>query len=145
MAKTGFSYLPRPIINQKTNLAEDVFTPYIPIRLSVSHNNPTPIIDALVDSGSDRNLFPIELGKLLGINFKKLKPKIIFGIGDVHIKAYTANINIWLNNIKYSSEADFSPDQQTLLLGRQGFFNLFKTVIFDEKGRFLYIETFDLT
>lgn len=143
MAKTGYSYLPRQVINQKTNLLEEVFTPYIPIRLSVNHNNPTPIIDALVDSGSDRNLFPLQLGELLGINFKKIKPKIIFGIGDIQIKAYTANINIWLNNTKYLSEADFSLNQQTLLLGRQGFFNLFKAVIFAEKEKFLYIETFD--
>lgn len=29
MAKTGFSYLPRQVINQKTNLLEEVFTPYL--------------------------------------------------------------------------------------------------------------------
>lgn len=141
MANWGFSYFPRPLINPKSNLTQEIFTPYVPIRLSVSHSNPTRLIDALVDSGADRNLFPLQLAELLGINFKKIKPKIIYGIGNSQIKAYATKINIWVNNTKYSTEADFSPDQQTLILGRQGFFNLFKWLKFDEHGRFLYIET----
>lgn len=142
MANLGFSYLPRPIINPRTKQQEEIFTPYVPIMLSVSHGNPSPLIDALVDSGSDRNLFPMQLGQLLGINFKKINPKIIHGIGNIQIKAYTSKINIWVHNKKYATEADFSLEQQTLLLGRQGFFNLFKKVTFDERGRFLYLETF---
>ena len=142
MANWGFSYLPRPLIDPKNKLAQEVFTPYIPIRLSVSHGNPTRLINALVDSGADRNLFPLQLGQLLGINFKKMDPKMIYGIGNSQIKAYTSKINIWVNNSKYSTEADFCSDQQTLILGRQGFFNLFKWLKFDERGRFLYLETF---
>lgn len=94
MASLGFSYLPRPIINSRTNKKEEVLTPYVPIMLSANHGNPTPLIDALVDSGSDRNLFPMQLGDLLGISFEKINPKIIHGIGGVVIKAYTSKINI---------------------------------------------------
>ncbi|MDO8498831.1 MAG: hypothetical protein Q7S44_03525 [bacterium] len=60
MAKIGFSYFPRPVIDLSTNLQiGEVFTPYIPIRLSTGHGNQSRIIDALLDSGADRNLFPI--------------------------------------------------------------------------------------
>lgn len=142
MANLGFSYLPRLVIDSKTNKKEEIFSPFVPIMLSVGHNNPTRQIDALVDSGSDRNLLPLQLGQLLGIKFNKINPKTIFGIGGIQLKAYTYNINIWVNNKKYSTEADFCLEQQTLLLGRHGFFNLFKKVIFNEKGRFLYLETF---
>lgn len=142
MASLGFSYLPRLVIDAGTNRKEEVFTPYVPIMVSYGHGNPTRPIDALVDSGSDRNLFPLQLGQLLGINFKKIRPKTIFGIGGIQLKAYTSKINIWVNNKKYPTEADFCLEQQTLLLGRYGFFNLFKEVKFDEKGRFLYLETF---
>lgn len=114
MSKIGFSYLPRLVIDPKTGRKAEVFTPYVPIRLSVSHNNPTRLIDALVDSGSDCNLFPIQLGEILGINFKKITSKIIYGIGDVKIKAYTAKVNIWVDNTKYITGADFSAEQQTL-------------------------------
>ena len=142
MAKLGFPYLPRPLIDPKANLVQEVFTPYTPIRVSHDHGNPTAFIDALVDSGADRNLFPIQLGEMLGINFKKTNPKIIYGIGNAQIKAYSSKINVWLNNTKYPTYADFSLSQQTLILGREGFFNLFKTVTFEEQGRFLYITTF---
>lgn len=42
----------------------------------------------------------------------------------------------------YKTEADFSPQQKAPLLGRDGFFNFFKSVKFDEKGQFVYIEEF---
>ena len=142
MARLKYPYLPRPVINQKTGKREEVFTPFVPVMVSINHANPTHPIDALVDSGSDRNLFPLQLGNLLGINFKKIKPKIIYGIGNIKVKAFTSKINIWLDNTKYSSEADFSLEQQVLLLGRRGFFDLFRKVTFSERGRFLYIETF---
>lgn len=140
MAEIGFSYLPRPVLNPQTNKLQEVFTPFIQIRLSIHHNNPSPHFDALVDSGADRNLFPLQLGELLEISFKKIKPRFISGIGNIELKAYPAKINIWINNIKYSSEADFSREQKTILLGREGFFSLFKSIRFDEKGKFLYIE-----
>lgn len=142
MAKLGYSYLPRPIINSQTVKIEEVFTPFVPIRVSLGHGSPSRIIDALVDSGSDMNLFPLGLGELLGINFKKLTYKIIHGIGKAEVKAYTHKINVWLNNVKYETTADFCTNQQVLLLGRNGFFNLFKTLTFDENGRFLYIQTY---
>ena len=141
MSRLKFPYLPRPVINQKSGKRAEIFTPFVPVMVSINHRNPTPPMDALVDSGSDRNLFPLQLGVLLGINFKKIRPKIIYGIGNIKVKAFTSKINIWLDNTKYSSEADFSLEQQVLLLGRHGFFNLFRKVTFDERARFLYIET----
>ncbi len=113
--------------------------PYIPIRLSFNRSNPTNLVDALVDSGSDRNLFPKHWGDLIGINFRKIKPTQITGIGNVVINAYPSKINIWVNGKKYETDADFSLQQQTPLLGRLGFFNLFKEVIFDENKEFFLI------
>ena len=84
----------------------------------------------------------MQLATLLKIRFGTTKPEIIYGVGNAKFKTYTAKITIWVNNTKYESQAAFCKEQQILLLGRNGFFNLFKTVTFDEKGRFLYIETF---
>lgn len=142
MAKLGYSYLPRLIINPIIDQKEAIFTPFIPIRFSVGHGSLTQLIDALVDSGADCNLFPLQLGELLGINFKKAIPKVIYGIGGSKITAYTAQVNVWVNNTKYQTVADFSKSQQVLLLGRKGFFDLFKKVTFNEHEKFLYIETF---
>lgn len=140
MPKISFSYFVQDKLDPKTNkVIGYILRPYIPIRLSLHHGNPTNYVNALVDSGSDRNLFPKQWGDVVGINFAKIKPTQIIGIGNVSIRAYPAKINIWINNKKYESEADFSPQQQTPLLGRGGFFNLFKEIIFEENKSYLHI------
>lgn len=116
-----------------------IFRPYIPFRVSLNHGNPSPHIDGLLDSGSDRNLFPLDLARMLGIDLKKCKPVTITGIGGIQIPSYTAQINIWINNEKYPTEADFSQNQQIPLLGRHGFFNLFPSIEFNENGRYVEI------
>lgn len=140
MPRIAFPYLMFNNTNSKGEVIGHTMRPYIPIRLSIHHSKPTNFVDALVDSGSDKNLFPKQCGDFLGINFKKKKVIQIFGIGGVEINAYTSDINIWINGTKYTTEADFSDQQQTPLLGRLGFFNLFKEVIFDEKIGSLYLE-----
>lgn len=142
MAKIiSFSYTPFPILDEHTGqIIGELFRPMIPVRLSYAHGVITPEFEALIDSGSDRNLFPLEFGELLGINFKKIKPKIVIGIGGVEIKAYQSKVNIWLNKERYSTDADFSGKQQHPLLGRQGFFDLFKSITLKESEKFTVIE-----
>lgn len=141
MAKiTGYSYVPKnyqdPIIHQNIQ----IYVPMLPIRISKDHGQISPLFDALADSGSDRNLFPMALANYLGIDFKKIKPNKIYGIGKDHIEAFPAEINIWLGTKKFEADADSSPQQNIPILGRNGFFNLFKSIKFDEKGQFVYIE-----
>lgn len=73
MAKLGYLYLPRLIINQRTGKKEEIFTPYVPIQISINGSKPSHLIDALVDSGADKNLFPMSLATLLKIRFKNVK------------------------------------------------------------------------
>jgi hypothetical protein len=139
--KISFSYTIEDKLDPETGkLVGYISRPYVPVRLSINHNNPSNFINALVDSGSDRNLFPKKLGEMLGINFSKIKPVPINGIGNISIQAYPAKINIYVNNKKYETDADFCSEQQVLLLGRSGFFNLFKEMTFDEGASYLYIE-----
>ena len=140
MTKIGFSYLQLPLIDTITGRVDKVYKPIIPIRLSYHHSNPTQFFDALVDSGSDRNLLPVGLGVLAGVNFKKAKKTKIIGIGNHVINAYTSQINIWVEGKEYKTEADFSPEQQVPLLGRRGFFDLFKMIQFDENKKWIDIE-----
>ena len=142
MAKISFSYLPFDNFDPvtKTKVGE-VFKPFITIRVQVKHGPLSFPIDALADSGADRNLFPMELAtQILKLNLKKAKKKIIRGIGNSQNTAYTAKFKIWVNNNAYETEADFSSDQKFPILGRDGFFSLFKKVIFDETNRFTELE-----
>lgn len=141
MAKiTGYSYIPQVYQNPDTNQFIQVYIPMIPIRISYIHGKISPSFDAVLDSGSDRNLFPVTLARYLNLDFSKVKPNKIYGIGKNYIEAYPAKINIWLETKMYVVEADFSAEQNIPILGRNGFFNLFKSIKFDEKGQFVYIE-----
>ena len=137
---TGYSYFPQFFYNPEAGENEAVYLPTIPIKISADQDIISKPFDALVDSGSDRNLFPLYFATYLGIQFKKIKPKKIYGIGENYIEAYPAEVNIWLGDQKYKTSADFSPKQKAPILGRDGFFNLFESIKFDEKGQFVYIE-----
>lgn len=137
---TGYSYVPQIFKDFKSQKFIQTYLPLIPIRVSNDQGQISPQFDALLDSGSDRNLFPISLAKYLGIDFEKSKPSRVYGIGNGHINAYPAKIILWLGNKSYEIEADFSQEQNIPILGRSGFFHLFKSIKFDERGQFVYIE-----
>lgn len=136
----SISYLPIPLLNPLTNsIIGEIFRPIIPLRIAHNQKISYPL-NALVDSGADRNLFPAELGESLGIEIKKGKKVSIGGIGDVEIKAYTARVSLFIYTYKFETEVDFSYQHQRPILGRNGFFNLFKSIKFKERERFLDIE-----
>lgn len=136
---TGYSYLLDHYIDPETNSLKEVYRPMISIRISKDRGQISPLFDALVDSGSDRNLFPMYFASKIGLNLSKHKPRKVYGIGG-HVISFTARINLWIGSSRYETEADFSSGQQMPLLGRNGFFNLFKSIKFDEKEKFFYIE-----
>lgn len=141
MVKLIYSYLPQAQTDQVTGGETIVYRPKIFIRFSYMHGNPTNLIEALIDSGADRSLLPVGIAEILKINLKKAKKVRIYGIGGSEIVAYPSKVNIWVDNKKYETEADFSLQQQTPLLGRKGFFDLFKKISFDEMKKLVEIET----
>lgn len=122
--------IPHREIDNRQSIVE-VFSPFIPVRISCNKRLSLQF-RALVDSGSTRVLLPGALGIQIGINILGGKPVKISGIGYREITAYTHKINIHLGLITFETEADFSFEEGIPLLGRNGFFNLFQKVIFDE-------------
>lgn len=113
--------------------------PELPIRLSYGHKLSRPFY-ALIDSGSDRNLFPAEIAESIGVNVKKGKSAYIAGIGTSMLNAYTHEMLIYINNQPFRVEIDFCYGHGKPLLGRFGFFNLFSAVIFKETERTVEIK-----
>lgn len=131
-----FPYQPYPVKDPTTGkITGEVFRPTIPVRLSYKHQFFPYPFDALVDCGSDRNLFPADIGKVLKIKVKTKKPKKIEGIGRNIITAYTHNVTILVAGRRIKTFIDFSYEHPTPILGRNGFFNYFKRVIFDESAK----------
>ena len=138
MSSVKFYYVPFPRVDPVTGKPlGDIFRPLIPVRLGYRHNVAKFLIDCLADSGSDFNLFPASWGENVGINIKKGKVTPIRGIGASEIQAYRHTIKLYVGSKHYTTEADFSYEQNMPLLGREGFFNLFKHVVFNEKHRYV--------
>jgi len=133
----SFNYIPSPKKNEKGEIVGEIYRPMVTVRLCYKHKiSPFPV-NCILDSGSDRNLFPGWFAKNIGINLKKGKKKIIRGIGAMGITAYEHEVDIYVEDKKFKTTIDFSDDQQVGLLGRSGFFNLFQKIIFKEKNKII--------
>ena len=125
-----FKYLPEPGLDSFGNLV-DVYRPFIPVKLGHRRKIGRPFY-ALVGSGSDRNFFPAALGLVLGINVRKGSLRKVMGIGQYELKSYTHTVNFYLGSKEFKTEVDFSYEQEVPLLGRRGFFSLFKSIKFSK-------------
>lgn len=112
-------------------IIREIYAPFIPIRLFYDRKL-SPLIYAMVDSGAARNLLPAIYGVYLGIDIRQGKHTKLLGIGGVEVKAFTHRIKIYVGLHFFATEADFSFEQKVPLLGRDGFFDLFQKIIFDE-------------
>jgi len=140
--KLVFNYLSNPRKDYKTGkIIGQVYYPVIPIKLCYGHHIFKYLINSLVDSGSDRNLFPAEIGENIGIKIKNELSQEIGGIGGIKVIAFTHKVKIYLGNLEIDTFVDFSYEQKVPLLGRNGFFNYFKNVIFREKDNVVELET----
>lgn len=106
-----------------------VARPLIDIQVNYKHGQMI-WLKALVDSGSDYNLFPADICKVLGINLKKGIPIKVKGIGDAPpIEAYRHfGIKIFFEGLTLSTFADFSLVHGQTILGQKGFFDLFEGI-----------------
>lgn len=141
MAQIVFPYLPFPIKDPQTGeIKKELYRPIIPIKICYKHQFLPYAINCLVDSGSDRNLFPAYLGERVGIKIRKGIPQKIGGIGKSQVKGFTHDIKIFVDNLNLLTKIDFSYEHEIPILGRNGFFNLFKSVVFKEKEKVVVLK-----
>jgi hypothetical protein len=140
MAKSlTFPYVELPIRNPATKiLVGTIFRPLIPIQIGYQDKF-SLTFEALVDSGADKSLFPLEIGQQIGIDFSKIKPNNAKGIGGKEIKTYSSAILLKTKRQTFKTEADFSSEIDYPLLGRDGFFGLFSKLEFDQKKKRLIL------
>lgn len=137
--KLVFEYFPTPTQDPETGQVFQIYRPFIPVQISAD-NEKTYAFRALVDSGSDRNLLPAAFGAMIGLDIKKGLKREIVGIGNSQITAYTWEIELVVlgsSPTTFTTFADFSYEQQIPLLGRDGFFNLFRSIEFRERRKLL--------
>jgi hypothetical protein len=133
----SYKYIPNPIKDQKGNIVGQVYRPMILIKLCYKHKlSPFPL-SCLLDSGSDRNLFPAYFAQNIGINLTDGEEIIITGIGNIEVKAFRHKLQLYVDNKNFTTIIDFSHDQQLPLLGRIGFFDHFDKIVFKEHKKII--------
>jgi len=135
-----FPYVPRFFVDPQTKKESTFFRPEIPVRISYGHRLSPGDFLALLDSGSDHNLFPSYLGLNLGINIRKGQQYQIAGIGQNNIKIYRHPVCLFLGTQKINTFADFNEHQSIPLLGRRDFFAFFKEISFLESEKRIVIK-----
>ena len=138
MNSVSFYYVPDISKDRITGRLVEILRPKIPIRLSMSHKMFPQIIECLFDTGSDRNLFPGEVAKYLGIKVERGKPQKIGGIGNSEpIDAYTHKVKIFVGNYAFDTEIDFSFKHKIPILGRIGFMDRYESIEINEKKKYI--------
>lgn len=117
---------------------------YSPIVATVLENKGKRLdfsFDSIIDSGADYCVFPSQFGELIGLNVELGKRLPTYGVGGQET-LYFHHIKVALIIEKEAWEfpcfAGFSRKMNHKgvgLLGRQGFFNLFKKIEFVENKR----------
>lgn len=139
MSDITFFYVPDVYLDKITGKTTEVLRPKIPVRLLVNHRVSRVLIECLLDTGSDRNLFPADWGRSLNLKIENNKKVKIGGIGSNEIIAYTHPVVLYVGSHKIVTEADFSDEQNTPLLGRIGFMDKLDEIIINEKKRSIRI------
>jgi len=118
----------------QTKKLVDIYRPAVPVVIAYGSSRTLPFY-AHVDSGADESLFPASLAFEIGIDLKKGKKGKSVGIGKIEIPCYTHKVTLYFYKFDFQVEIDFAENHQIALLGRKGFFDLFKRVSFHEKKK----------
>lgn len=124
-------FKPQFYIDPVTKKPDLTYVPKVTIFIKVQGQLYPFKIDAFVDSGATRNLFPAELLKLLNIKLENGRRKKHIGIGDIELTSYTHEAEILISGYSFKTEIDFSKDHKPPLLGIEKFFDYFDQVNFN--------------
>lgn len=135
-----YSFLPDIFFDPKVKKLKTIYRPYILVKLGNKNKWSKNFIKALVDSGSDYNVFPSSFANGIGIDHKKGEYQKIVGVGGLLTDSYINFVKIKIENKEIETIIQFGEKIQTPLLGREGFFNYFDYLKFNTKRRFLEIK-----
>lgn len=112
----------------KDECGERFFVPFVPVFLSL--NNDSVFVDALIDSGADYTILPIQLAAEFGFKLSLANRIKIQGAGGNVFQVYKSPEKLGFliketgfRDIKWKSFVYFAELQSTILLGQVGFFD----------------------
>ena len=110
------------------------------LKTSLFHKNKKPLFyfDSIVDSGADFCVFPADAGRAIGLNIHEGKNVSTFGVGGKEtLFFHKVRVEIIIKDEPwiFECQAGFSNKMNAKgigFLGREGFFNLFQEVAFNQ-------------
>ena len=105
-------------------------------------------LDSLVDSGADFCVFPANVGKAIGLDVYEGDNVSTFGIGGhetLYFHKVTVEVIINEQSLKFECRAGFSTKLNAKgigFLGRDGFFDLFQEISFNQKVKMFRLKEF---
>ena len=118
------------------NSKKFILRPIIP--LSIKYQDKTLRFEALIDSGADFNIFPMEIAEKLGISLKNPDQISFAGVGGNIISGIKADVSLEIGSQKIQARVVFAPVESGIL-GQYGFFDLGK-INFNLKNKIIEIE-----
>lgn len=100
-----------------------ILRPIIPVGLR--YKDKSIHYEALIDTGADFCIFPIELASNLGINILKHKAIYFSGVGSEPIRGFIVDVTLSIGKIEVLIKAVFAESGITRILGQKGFFDHF--------------------
>lgn len=107
------------------SLKKYLLRPIIPV--SLSYKNHSVRYEALIDSGADFSIFPIEIAQKLGVNLKRENIICFSGLGDEFIEGFKSKIILIIGKLEFKTNVVFADlSGKSGILGQNGFFDLFE-------------------
>ena len=134
-------YTKRKIPTEGKSSSRIIYSPYLSTFLSHGSRHLGFLFSSIVDSGADRCIFPLTFGERIGLDMKKAERRISRGLGGgdvIYFHRVTVRVSIQDQSWQFDCEAGFATSLNEMgigFLGRQGFFELFEEVAFNERKR----------
>ena len=128
--------------------AKTIYSPILRTSLFYKNQERLFYFDSIVDSGADFCVFPAALGEIIGLDVYEGKHVSSFGVGGketLYFHKVTVEITIKNESWKFECQAGFSMKMNAKgigFLGRDGFFNLFQEVTFNQSVKMFRLKEF---
>lgn len=100
-----------------------ILRPIIPV--SLRYKDKSIHYEALIDTGADFCIFPVELANTLGINLNPNRIVYFSGVSGQPLKGFITDVILRVGDISVSTKIVFAESGSTRVLGQRGFFDHF--------------------
>lgn len=130
-----FSFEPDLALDRVTGKWDFCYRPYIFVELMYKKRRSSYPLRALVDSGSDHNIFPSEFAREIGLDYKNEIKYKTTTVNEYAFTVYGNRVKLVIRDTELETIIYFGDNVKIPILGRNGFFNYYKKVSFFVKNK----------